>query len=287
MKNISFDLSGRIDPGINLCLTVINGVAGRLAIDFFVIGATVRDIILGELYNIPVGRKTQDVDFGVMVDTWDAYQDLKDKLIATGRFEPENKVTHRLIFQKNFPVDIIPFGAVESSEGSIVWPPDNAIKMNVIGFRDAWEHALLIRIDTEYDIRFVSLPGLAVLKIIAWNDRHNIHPTRDAEDFALLLQYYAHAGNEERLYESDSDVMEAVDFDMDLAGARLLGRDMAAIMSQKTRKAVLDILATRCVPDSNDSLVVAITGQIPGKDYERALILLQNLKQGIGKEGKY
>ena len=46
-----------------------------------------------------------------------------------------------------------------------------------------------------------------------------------------LLTAYADAGNTDRLYENEMDLLEAVGFDMQVAGAELLGHDVAHLCS--------------------------------------------------------
>jgi len=109
------------------------------------------------------------------------------------------------------------------------------------------------------DVRFVYLPGMAVLKIIAWQERHNEFPAKDAVDIATLFKYYPEAGNDERILAQHADSMETVDFDFEMAGARMLGRDMTKIITPQTQKAVLEILELHTDPDKNDGLIQAIT----------------------------
>lgn len=281
MTGTLIDLSKNIDPLIADCLRAIKAVAEDLDIDFFVVGAVVRDLVLGQLYGLPTGLETKDIGLGVNVTDWKHYQKMKDRLIATGFFSSDEKTVHRLIYKNSYPVDIIPFGSVETSEGVVCWPPEYSIEMNVTGFQDAWGNAVPVCLAEGLDIRFVSLAGMAVLKLIVWNDRHHQFPTKDAADIATLLKYYSQAGNEDRLFNSHSDFMEADNFDFEFAGARLLGHDMAAIMGSKTKKAVLDILTNNTDPDNNDSLIIKVAEYLPGKNYEKALRLLQNLKMGI------
>ncbi|RLB80933.1 MAG: hypothetical protein DRH17_10575 [Deltaproteobacteria bacterium] len=281
MTNILIDLSKNTDPLIANCLKAIKNVAGELDIDFFVMGAVVRDLILGQLYGLPTGLETKDIDLGITVKDWEHYQEMKDRLISTGSFSSDEKTVHRLIYKNSCPVDIIPFGSVETSEGVVCWPPEYSIEMDVTGFQDAWENTVSVRLARGLNIRFVSLAGMAVLKLIAWNDRHHEFPTKDAVDIATLLKYYSQAGNEDRLFDSHSDLMETEGFDFEFAGARLLGRDMAEIMSSKTKKTVLDILTINTDPDKNDSLIIAVSNYLPDKNYERSLNFLQNLKTGI------
>jgi len=50
-------------------------------------------------------------------------------------------------------------------------------------------------------------------------------------DIYRLLTAYADAGNTDRLYENEMDLLEAVGFDMQVAGAELLGHDVAHLCS--------------------------------------------------------
>jgi len=113
--------------------------------------------------------------------------------------------------------------------------------MNVAGYREAFEAAPPVEVDPGFVVRVVSLPGLAILKLFAWADRGAGDP-RDAIALAMLLRQYAVAGNEDRLYGPEIGVMEAVSYDLDLAGARLLGRDAAQISATGTRGTLLALL---------------------------------------------
>ena len=281
MTNSSIDLSKNCDQLTIDCLTDLSYEANELNIDFLVVGALVRILILEKYYNLPIGVATLDLDIGITVIDWEHYKKLKDSLILTRSFTPDKKTYHRLWYNNKYPVDLIPFGAVETSDGLIRWPHDKSIEMNVTGFQDAINDTILVHLSEGLDVHFVSLPGMAVLKIIAWRDRHNEFPTKDAVDIATLLKYYSDAGNDERLFDEHSDLVEIENFEFELSGARMLGRDMAKIMSPQTKEMVLDILALHTDPDKNDSLINAITIYLPDKNYESGLKLLQNLKTGI------
>jgi len=281
MTSLSIDLSKNCDQLTIDCLEEISNQANALNMDFFVVGALVRILILEQYYKIPIGVATLDIDIAITMVDWKHYEKLKESLIFAGSFTPVPKIYHRLKFKDDFPVDLIPFGAVETSAGLIQWPPDQSVEMNVTGFQDVLNDAIFVHLSDKLDVRFASLPGLAVLKLIAWRDRHNEFPTKDAVDIATLLKYYLDADNDERMFEQHADLIEIADFDFEMAGARLLGRDMAKIMSPQTTKAVLEILDLHMDPDGNDRLTQAITRWLPGKKYEKAMKLLENLKAGI------
>lgn len=52
--------------------------------DFFVIGATARDIIIQEMLNTSSRRKTRDLDLAIAVPNWQEFDKIKKNLIADG-----------------------------------------------------------------------------------------------------------------------------------------------------------------------------------------------------------
>lgn len=113
--------------------------------------------------------------------------------------------------------------------------------MNVAGYREALAAAPAVEIQPGFVVRVVSLPGLAILKLFAWADR-GVEDRRDAIDLATLLRQYGEAGNEDRLYGPEIAVLETLNYDLDLAGPRLLGRDAARITGPPTRNQILALL---------------------------------------------
>jgi predicted nucleotidyltransferase len=70
-----------------------------------------------------------------------------------------------------------------------------------------------------------------LLKLVAWSDRGR-ETDKDAADIYRLLTAYADGGNTDRLYDQEIDLLEMVGLDMQIAGAELLGRDVANLCSQ-------------------------------------------------------
>jgi predicted nucleotidyltransferase len=281
LKNISLDLSKKIDVGIVKLLSDIHTIAVKLGLQFYVIGATARDIILEQGFGISSRRKTQDIDLAIMVEDWKSFDKVDKQLLATGLFVKEGKATHSFRYKKSLRVDVIPFGGVESPKGIIKWPSDREVQMKVMGFQEAFDQSLLVRVAPNLDIRFISLPGLALLKLIAWSERSGEAAGKDAADLALLLKNYTDAGNRDRLYEEHRYLLEAEGHDHNRAGARLLGQDMSRMMSKQTRTEVLGVLRNNADPEKNDRLIIAVSRQIGMDKYEEAQTLLECLKRGI------
>ncbi len=93
---------------------------------------------------------------------------------------------------------------------------------------------LRIRKDPQLDIRIPIIPGLAVLKIISWENRYPDRSSKDADDLLFIMTKYDFSSNQDRLFGVESDLMERENHDLRLAGIRLLGKDMAKICDKET-----------------------------------------------------
>ena len=212
-----------------------------LELPYFVVGAMARDILLTHVFGLATRLATRDLDIGVAVRGWDEFEAVATKLVEEAKFVRDPKIVHRL-HKDEYPLDIIPYGGVESPEQTITWPPAGEIVMNVAGFQDTFTAADTVQIEPDLNVRIVSLPGLAVLKLFAWADRGS-SDNRDALDLATLVRTYADAGNQDRIYETEFDTMEAVGYNLELAGARLLGRDARLVVSEAVRTKISDLLS--------------------------------------------
>ncbi len=212
----------RLDPITLEVLRHVDAVARDLAVDYFVVGAMARDILLTGVFGLSTGRATRDVDLAVAMKGWQEFDAMKAHLVRTGAFRSDERIAQRLYYlqtaaDRGYPLDLIPFGGVEQPGSVIAWPPDGAVVMNVAGYVEGFASAVLVEMEPSFALRVASLAGLAILKLVAWADRGASDP-RDAIDLATLLRQYGSAGNEDRLYEAEIGVLEAVNYDFDLAG---------------------------------------------------------------------
>ena len=283
MNAISLDLSGKLPPEQVTVFRLISEVAAREHVQFFVVGAKARDLVLHYAYGIPQRRATNDIDFGLLMSDWGEFDHLKRALTATGKFITHPSMEHRLLSDELAAiVDLVPFGEIENPKGVVAWHPDFTTRMSTLGFREAWEKSVRVRLAEDLEIAVASPAGLALLKLVAWDDRHY---QRDAQDLSLLLSTYLDAGHAEELYGEQAehaDLLDAPEFDYEQAGARILGRDMAAIMSDESRSTIERILAAETSEVGQLRLVteMASGGHLHGET-ERALIMLRQLWQGV------
>jgi predicted nucleotidyltransferase len=282
MTGILFNLSGKIDKPIVDALRILKKVADSLNIPFFVVGASARDFILKHHYGIEPRRKTGDVDLGVEVASWEQFERLKESLTATGKYSltPEKQ---RLRCGTIF-IDILPFGSITDKDKKISWPPEHEIIMSMVGFDEAYEHSITVKVssDPDLDIKLASLPGLAIMKLVSWKEKYP-NRKRDAEDLLFIMNNYEEAGNFDRLYGEELPLLQEENFDTKLAGTRLLGRDMAIISDSKTSLMIKEILDAETEEASKYKLathMIRETG-LPDIKFDEILLQLEKLKQGI------
>jgi len=240
MRNI-LDISKKIDKFNLNVLKKIKDLADNLQIDFFLVGATVRDMILNYVYDIKIYRATNDIDFAVRLKNWDEYYKLISETENVG-FKRDERITHRFYYD-GLIIDFIPFGDIADKDDNIIWQDNDNKKMNVIGFDDAYLNTEEILIQTNPDItmKAASVESLVMLKIFAWNERDANKRLKDARDLYLIISTYLRAGNEDRLYEEHTDIVEEA-IDYELTGARLLGRDISGVASDNVKSSMLEIL---------------------------------------------
>src|SRR5688572_22217013 len=112
MSSTSLDLSNRLPAEqVDLIRQVVRAAENQ-RLPLFIVGAQARDLLLQYAYNLPVHRATNDLDFGIIVDSWDEFTKLRDSLIATNKFQPHRIMKHRLLHENSLLIDLVPFGGL-------------------------------------------------------------------------------------------------------------------------------------------------------------------------------
>ncbi len=263
MMNTYIDISDKFDNQFLIeVLEEVDKATGMLGIPFFIVGATARDLVLEYGFGFNPGRATADVDIGVRVTSWDDFNRLKMELSAGDKFrEIGNKC--RMVHENGTPVDLLPFGLNSLGTGIVEWPPHDGEELNMNGFAEAFECSIevCIRSDPELVVKVASPAGLVILKLLAWNDRKP--ETRDAIDLGYLVKDYLDLGNRERLFNEHEELVQVDEFDYQVAGARLLGRDLAQACNRETRELLVKILESELDKSGDLPLVVQSAGSSP------------------------
>lgn len=250
-----------------------------MEIPLLLIGATARDLVLEYGYGLPKSKATRDIDFGVAVRDWQEYQTLKLELVKTGEFTENLQIEHRLRENPSQTiVDFVPFGEIESPPGQITFQGKSKTQMNISGFREVFDNALIVRLSETMTMKVASPVGLALLKLFSWNDRRE---NKDASDFWLVAKNYLDiADNEERVFGKYNSWLEDEDYDFKIAGARLLGIDLAEISSDETKSQVLSFFEDRKNIEKFAFEVTRVE-RIQEDNFEYTIQLLKEIEEGF------
>lgn len=272
-------------PLDSLRLAAIQAVADASAavtVDFMVVGATARDILLEHVHGLPPSRATRDVDFAIMVETWDAFEQIKQHLLTRGLTADGPHKLRGTLGDHDFggpvlEIDLLPFGTgvQEPGRSTLRWPPDMVVLFNVAGYSDALACARWVELAPALTVKVVSLPGFAALKLLAWKDRQKANDGKDGSDLIALLRRYADAGIQDRIYEGEgAGYLESVDYRPESTAAWLLGRDVRRLSSPDTLRLLLNILDD---PKAERRLIDAGLRSLPGVVDEGAETSIRDL----------
>lgn len=266
---MSLDFSNRNSLcGLARLVRALQSVAEPRGIDFFLMGAAARDLMLWHAHGIETGRMTEDADFAVMVRDWRSFDELRKALIAGGEFTARpGPALHRLRHRSGLPLDIVPFGGVERQDRTLAWPSDGAV-IDCFGVNEAFGASVTVLLPEGVPLKVAPVPALTVLKICAWRDRKHSRPRQDAPDLLLFLRRYMDCEGD-RAASEHPDLFEGDDYDHEEAGVRLLARDVAAFIGRSGVERLRRIV----VPESDEDGALLLARQ-SGLEPERACRLL-------------
>ena len=198
---------------------------GRMDREFYVIGATARDIIVQQLLDTVSTRRTKDLDIAIAIPDWDAFEQIKERLVADG-FKKSNDMYQRFYYGA-YEVDIVPYGVVAKEDDNIYWPPEEVVAMSVKGFDEVLSEAITVSINDEFKVKIASLHGLFLLKLNAWLDR-NAKTSKDAEDMSFILSNYFMANLDREIHQ---EVYDWENFDEYIVGGYWLAHDLVTLLN--------------------------------------------------------
>lgn len=251
--------------------------------DFYVIGATARDIILSGIHNQASTRRTANLDIAIAIKDWDRFEQISKELCEIDGFHKSNKQKQLFQYKKKFKLDIVPFGEVAKADNNIYWPPEEEFAMSVVGFTEVANNTLDITIDNEFIVKVASLPGIFILKLVAFNDRKN-QTNKDADDLAFIIKNYLDI-NIERAVAEHYDIYEAENFNTLIAGATLLGRDIKSILGEnaETIQTFIQILEDELKMEDESRLLNQIIETHKSLEYDTVVEGLNKLLQELKK----
>jgi Uncharacterized protein conserved in bacteria len=266
------------NPLLKELLSKLTSYFSSIHSDFYVIGATARDIILTAIHEQEVKRSTSDLDIAIAIPDWAQFDSISTGLCQIDGFEKSKEQRQRFIYNRFYLLDIVPFGAIAKDDNTIYWPPEEDIAMSVLGFTEVTNDVLEITIDAEFSVRVVQLPGIFLLKLNAFKDRH-LTNNKDADDIAYIISNYLEANENRAIENYYSEIYDVENFQTFTAGAVLLGKDIKALLSrnQDTLDSFIEILTSEIEKEEESILINQMLEIYSSLKYEDVINALQCL----------
>ena len=268
-------------PFLKQVLEKLSGFFEETNIEFYIIGATAREIIMS-IHDEYGGRATLDLDIAIAITNWDEFGRMETGIVELKDFEKDPLQKQRFIYRSTFKVDIIPFGKIKQEDDKIFWPPDESIAMSILGFEEVQKATEKVRIDEHLEIEVASLDGIFLLKLFAWQDRNQLH-NRDADDIAFIINNYLAINQERASNEYYEQIFLEEEFNLRSAGAKLLGIDIAKSIGENQRIKIItkDILNEQLSLEERSRLINQIIETNRSFTYEEAYDCIRSFLYGL------
>lgn len=253
-------------------------------VDFYLVGAVARDVWMTAIHEIPPNRITRDIDFAVFIEDKGTYESLKRYLIEIEHFQPSKENNFVLLWQGRMQVDLLPFGNIEDENAKVSLEGTGLTSLNMPGFKEIYESGLPeVELNGEHRFKFCTLPGIVILKLIAWEDRPEIRRD-DLKDILTILTHFFEM-HTDQIYEHHSDLFGDDDFGLDLIAARVMGREMKkiAIRNKKLYERLTNLLEKNTV-DVNTSEIGKIMANWANTTVAESLKPLVEIQLGFRGE---
>jgi len=159
------------------------------------------------IHKLKSRRTTKDIDFAVLIYEKGKYEALLEYLIWEEEFEPYKDNSFVLIWRDKSQVDLLPFSTIEHEDGALSIEGLGLTSIHLQGFSEIYEEGLpKIDIEGKHQYKFCTLPGIMVLKMIAWDDRPEKRRD-DIKDISDILFHFFDMYDHE-IWENHNDSFE-------------------------------------------------------------------------------
>ncbi|SHJ08939.1 Predicted nucleotidyltransferase [Arenibacter nanhaiticus] len=268
-------------PDFSEMLAALERAFQKHQVDFYLVGAVARDLWMTAIHQIPPSRITRDIDFAIFIEDKGVFENLKQYLVEIEHFQPSKENDFVLLWQGRMQIDLLPFGSIVDKNVKVNFEGTGLTSLNMPGFKEIYDSGLPeVELEGEHRFKFCSLPGIIILKLIAWEDRPEIRRD-DLKDILSILSHFFNMYTDQ-IYEHHSDLFGYDDFGLNLIAARVMGREMKkiAIRNQKLHDRLSNLLAKNTM-DINTSQMAKIMANLADITIEESLRPLLEMRLGF------
>lgn len=270
-------------PGITEMLYALQRGLEKFRIDFYLVGAVARNVWMTGINNIAPRRTTGDIDFAVLINDNGVYEALKTYLIITEGFQPYKGNEYVLIWKENLEVDLLPFGAIDDENTKFTSNGLVLTSISLQGFSEIYNDGLpTLDLEGKHQFKFCTLPGIVLLKLIAWDDRPESRRD-DIKDISDILNHFFDM-NDNEIFENHHDLFEKEEASLKHIAARVMGREMSKIAKKNELlfSRIVGILDSNTLVSQNSEMA-KIMVEYYDNTIDDNVQLLKHLRQGFSE----
>ena len=270
-------------PGITEMLYALQRGLEKFGIDFYLVGAVARNVWMTGINNIAPRRTTGDIDFAVLINDNGVYEALKTYLIITEGFQPYKGNEYVLIWKENLEVDLLPFVAIDDGDTKFTSNGLGLTSISLQGFTEIYNDGLpTLDLEGKHQFKFCTLPGIVLLKLIAWDDRPESRRD-DIKDISDILNHFFDM-NDNEIFENHHDLFEKEEVSLKHIAARVMGREMSKIAKKNELlfSRIVGILDSNTLVSQNSEMA-KIMVEYYDNTIDDNVQLLKHLRQGFSE----
>lgn len=267
-------------PGMPEMLSALERGFDAFKIDFYLVGAVARNVWMIGINGIAPRKATKDIDFAVFINDKGVYEQLKEYLIKVEGFHPSRENAFVLL-KGNNQVDLLPFGAIEDEDAKVTIQGTGYTSIHVPGFKEVYDIGLPeIELEDGHIFKFSTLPGIVLLKLLAWDDRPEARRD-DIKDISDILNHFFDMHDEE-IWNNHHDLFDDEGADLKHIAARVMGRELKRIASgnEKLFNRIEGMLKVNTDDAANSNMAVIMREYFDNTLADN-VDLLKQLKQGF------
>lgn len=254
----------------------IDKVMIKVNVPYYLIGASAIALELLKK-GIKPSRGTKDIDFAIMIASLQEFKTIVEELSNYGFNKVEAPWT--LYNDKfNVVIDLLPFGEIE--ENFTINFNERYTDLHVLGFSEVLQNPETVQIE-EKSVQIPSLPGMVILKLIAWSDRPEERDS-DLYDILRIIEYYFDLNFDEIVEHHNDTFPNDDDLDQLKIAARVLGRKASQFLkvSEAIKNRILNTLNDN-VADAKNSAIAKQWASKKEWELEYAVQILEEFKLGL------
>jgi predicted nucleotidyltransferase len=225
---------------------------------------------------------TADIDFAVLINDKGLYEQLKEYLINYEEFVLSKENAFVLI-KDGIEVDLLPFGAIEDENSRVTVEGNGYTSIQVPGFKEVYDSGLPeLELTDGHSFKFSTLPGIVLLKLLAWDDRPEVRRD-DVKDISDILNHFFNM-YDQKIWDIHHDLLQGENINFTHVAARVMGREIRLIVGQNKMlwNRIASILNLN-TEDSAKSNMARIMREYFDNTLEENVELLNHMKIGFAE----